>query len=119
MLVWDFTCCDTLAPSNLQVSAMGPGKVAAKAEEAKLVKYANLAESFIVAPICIETFGTWGPHGLGLVKEVGSLIARETNEPRSTSFLLQSMSMAVQRGNAVSVLGTVPASHNLEEVFYV
>ena len=118
-LVWDFTCRDTLAPSHLAKSLAGAGTLAVEAEKEKSQKYANLEESHIFAPVCVETFGPWGPSALGLIKEIGSKIAESTGEPRSTSFLMQSIGMAVQRGNAISVLGTLPATSNLDEIFYL
>ena len=41
----------------------------------------------------------------------------ETGERKSTFFLTQSISIALQRGNASCVLGTVPHSEGLEEIF--
>ena len=41
----------------------------------------------------------------------------ETGEKRSAFFLFQSISMAIQRGNASCILGTVPHSEGLEEIF--
>lgn len=118
-LVWDFTCCDTLAPSHLASSSTAACKVAERAEADKMVKYANLKHSHIVNAVCIETLGSWGSQGLKLIQDIGSYVIRETGEPRSTAFLLQAMSMAVQRGNAVSVIGTVPGAKSLDEVFYM
>ena len=47
-----------------------------------------------------------GPRFLELVREVGRRITLETGEPRSTDFLLQRLSVAVQRGNcAISTRG--------------
>ena len=40
-----------------------------------------------------------------------------TGEKRSSFFLFQSISMAIQRGNAISVLGTVPRTEGLDEIF--
>ena len=40
-----------------------------------------------------------------------------TGEQKSTYFLLQSIAMAVQRGNAACVIGTAPASTGLEGIF--
>ena len=48
-----------------------------------------------------------GPRSLELVREVGRRIALETGEPRSADFLLQRLSVAVQRGNCASVLGGI------------
>jgi len=40
-----------------------------------------------------------------LLKEVGRRITSETGEAKSTEYLLQRLSVAVQRGNCASVLG--------------
>ena len=34
-----------------------------------------------------------------------------------TNYFFQSISMAIQRGNAISVLGTVPHTEGLDEIF--
>ena len=39
--------------------------------------------------------------------EVGRRMAEVSKEPRSTTFLRQRLSVAVQRGNAVCILGTL------------
>ena len=39
--------------------------------------------------------------------ELGRRIAAAKNDPRSTYFLRQRLSIAIQRGNAASVLGTM------------
>ena len=118
-MVWDFTCSDTFAPSHLEVSANLSGKVAERAEQAKLTKYAQLAHDFEIIPVCVETLGPWGPNGLKFVQEVGRRISVESGEPRSTEFLMQAIGMAVQRGNAASVLGTVCKGQHLEELYYL
>ena len=68
-------------------------------------------------PIGIETFGAWGPEGMKLIQSIGRIVAEATGEKRSTSFIFQRISMAIQRGNASCVLGTVPRSEGLEEIF--
>ena len=40
-----------------------------------------------------------------------------TGEKRSSFYLFQQISMAIQRGNASCILGTVPHSRGLEEIF--
>ena len=44
-------------------------------------------------------------------------ICDPTGEKRSTSYLLQSISIAIQRGNAVSAMGTVYNDRKLEEIY--
>ena len=95
------------------------GKSAAQAEIKKLRHYEDLAINYTVMPVAVETMGSWGQMGLKFVKDLGSRIADVTGEKRSTSFLFQSLGMAIQRGNAASVSGTIPNAKNLHELFYL
>ena len=63
--------------------------------------------------------GPWGPNGLKFVQEIGRRISVESSEPRSTVFLMQVIEMAVQRGNAASVLQIVCKGEHLEKIFYL
>ena len=73
-LVWDCTCVDTFAGVHLNRSAMETGIAANNAEERKRRKYAALAEAHQFEPIAVETM------------------------------LRQNLAIAIQRGNAFSVL---------------
>ena len=54
----------------------------------------------------VETYGAYGPQGIKLVNQIGKKkIQGATGEKLSTFFLFQSISMAIQRGNAVCVMG--------------
>ena len=55
----------------------------------------------------LETTGAVGPDSMSFLKELGYRIRRVTGEPQSFVFLMQRLSVAVQTGNAVSVLGTL------------
>ena len=116
-VVGDFTCSCTLAWSHVNATAKEPGKSAQQAEKKKQAKYDYLMPGFIFIPVAVETFGSWGQINLKFIKDLGTRIADRTGEKRSTAFLFQSISMAVQRGNAASVLGTLPSSKKLEEIF--
>jgi hypothetical protein len=78
------------------------------AEEKKVQKYSDIISGVDFVPVAIETSGVWGSHALDLITEVGRRIAGVTHEPRSTMFLRQRISVAVQRGNAGCILGTFP-----------
>jgi hypothetical protein len=67
-----------------------------------------VAHEFV--PVAIETLGSWGQAGLAFVNEVGRRISAVSGDKRATSFLKQRLAMAVQRGNAAAVLGTLPAA---------
>ena len=118
-LIWDSTVVDTLAASYVDQTARHSGKAAEKAELKKLDQYQELEKEYLFVPVAIETLGSWGQAGLKLVKELGRMIKEKSGETRSTQFLFQRCSIAVQRGNAASVLGTVSSSRQLDEVFYL
>ena len=109
-LVWDFTCPDTLAPSHQNLSSQAAGSVAEQAENRKNSKYAELVASgdLIFAPIAIETLGVWGPSALEICADIGGRIASRTGDSRAFAFLMQRLGIAVQRGNADAVIGTIP-----------
>ena len=60
-----------------------------------------------------------GPNGLKFIQEVGRRISIEFGELRSTVFLMQVIGMAVQRGSAASVLGTVCKGQQREKICYL
>ena len=86
-------------------------------ERKKVSKYLNLSDNYYFVPVGAETYGAFGAEGLKLLKKIGSKICKAAGEKRSTSFLLQSISMAIQRGNAAFVIGTAPTSAGLEGLF--
>ena len=104
LMVWDATCPDTFAPSYRAHATQEPGKVAEAAEDRKCEKYMGLPPGHFFSPVAIETLGAIGPKSLALLKEPGRRIRAETGEPKSREYLLQRLSVAIQRGNCTSVL---------------
>jgi hypothetical protein len=102
--------------SNVDVGAVNAGAAAARAEERKLSKYARLADSFEVIPVGVETLGAWGPLGWGLIREIGRRLIEATGEPRSTTYLVQAINIAIQRGNTACILESLPVDEGLNEV---
>ena len=49
--------------------------------------------------------------------EIGEKVRETTGEKSSTFFLSQSISIAIQRGNAACIIGTAPTSEGLDEIF--
>ena len=70
-------------------------------------KYESLAVSKIFIPLAFETYGPICSEGITFLEELGRRIASISDDPRETSFLFQRLSVAVQRGNAMSVLATL------------
>jgi len=97
----------------------GRGAVATEAESRKRTKYQSLAATYYFVPVAVETLGALGEEAAAFISDLGRRIAATTGEPRSSAFLFQRHSVAIQRGNAASVVGTSPLSSGLDDIFYI
>ena len=70
-------------------------------------KYCHLDACYQFVPVAVETCGTFGPQAGEFFREPGRRMRRATLEPNAYQYLVQRISVAVQRGNAASVLGSV------------
>lgn len=113
-LVWDATCPDTLAPSYRTFACSRAGSVATMAEERKETKYVGLGSSHSFVPVAVETFGVIGPKSMAFLKDLSIRIRQRTGEVKARAYLLQRLSIAVQRGNTLSVLGSMGGSPGLD-----
>ena len=103
-LVWDCTCVDTFSGVHLNRSAMEAGTAANSAEERKRRKYAAVAEAHQFEPIVVETMGLYG-ESTGVIQWViGRRLDEATGEPREVNWFRQNLAMAIQQGNALSVV---------------
>ena len=114
--MWDFTCVHTISRSHLKEACKQPG---AAAEKVKNDKYKNLQRDYYLVAIAVEALVAWKSAGATLIKTLGKIIREKTGEKRSTFFLFQSISMAVQRGNAASILGTIKNGEKLDKFYYL
>ena len=118
ILAWDYTCRNTLADTYKKHTAVEVGYAAKEGEKDKYDNYIDLVnENYYVVPIAHETMGSWAPDSLKFLKDLGSRISEATGEKRAKSFLFQSLSMNLQRGNALCVMGTVAHHRKLEEIY--
>jgi hypothetical protein len=108
-LAWDATTPDTLAASHLPDTCLSAGAAANNAAAKKSSKYAALHHSHFFVPVAVETLGAWNCDGLNFIKDLGRRMSIASQDPRETTFLLQRISIAVQRGNAASFAGSLPA----------
>jgi len=120
-MIWDFTCPDTLATGHLNRSVLSAGAAANEAERQKVVKCRSLSTvvAYSFVPLAVESRGTLGDEASDFIRNLGHRITYVKTEPRPLQFLMQRLGVAVQRGNAARVLGTVPASIGLNELFYI
>ena len=108
LLVWDATCVDSFCDSHRQAASLEAGGAAAQAERNKARKYVHLDRAYMLQPVAFETCGTTGPESLPFLQELGRRLRRANGEPNSYSYLLQRLSVAIQVGNCVSVLESLP-----------
>jgi len=93
----------------------GAGSAAANGEIRKCHEYQDIICGVDFVPVAIETSGAWGKRAIGLIKEIGCRKAAITYDNRATSLLPQRLSIAVQRGNATCVLGTLSKARVVDE----
>ena len=101
---------DTFCPSNLHRASSEPGGAAAHAEVEKVKKYSHLDRLYQFQAVAVESGGTIGPLSKTFLRHLGRRLRMSTWEPKSHDFLIQWISMAIQVGNAVSVLVSLPIS---------
>ena len=90
---------NTLADSYKEHTAVEVGYAAKQGEKDKYVNYEDLVnDNYYVVPIAHETMGSWAPDSLKFMKDLGSRISEATGEKCAKSFLFQSISMNLQRG---------------------
>jgi hypothetical protein len=105
-LVWDATCVDTFASTNIINSAVNPSSAAEAAEGAKKQKYHVIGDNYHFEPLAFETTCVFGPSTLNLVNDLGRRLKAEMGDPRETLWLKQRLGMAILRGNALCVLAS-------------
>jgi len=67
----------------------------------------------------IETMGVWGLGATDLVSALGRRLAADSGDPRSAFFLKQRIDIAIQRGNAQSVVGTFASGASSADLFFI
>ena len=117
LLVWDATCPDTYAPSYTVSATVEAGAVAARAEERKRTKYSYLDSCHSFTPIAIETSGAFGPQTKLFLRELSQRLRQATGDTEAHSHLLQRLSVAIQRGNSASIVGTIGHTDGTEDCF--
>ena len=114
ILIWDATCPDTFTSSYEPLATREPGAVAAEAEQRKRQKYANLDGNHFFVPVAVETLGVIGPESESFLRGLARKVMEATGEPSSHQYLLQRLSVAIQRGNSAAIQGTALGSPTMD-----
>lgn len=70
-------------------------------------KVCGPVEGILFLPIGVRDLGGPGPLTANLISQVGEAVEQATGEKRAGAFLSQRLLLNVQRGNAISVMGTM------------
>src|SRR6218665_10209 len=95
-MAWDATVVNTCAASYLSQTAISAGSA----------KYALFPATHVFFPIAFETLGPVNAEGAEFLSELGRRISSVSGDQRETNFLLQRLSICVQRHNAIAFRGT-------------
>lgn len=118
VLVWDSTCADTFANSYLKRTSTKAGEAAEIAVKRKKNLYKKIISqdyNFVVP--AVETMGTWSSEAKLLFNRIGKMMEEVHGDIRLGNYFKQRISIAIQKGNAASVMGTIPEYLNMEEIF--
>ena len=88
----------------------------------RLVKYlskSSIGNSYMFAAFGVETLGPWGPSTRRLINKISSRLIEASGDQRAGHYFAQRISIAIQRGNAASLLGTLPSDGDLNQIFYL
>ena len=102
-LVWDVTCWDSFAPSNIQMSSSRLGLLAIAATK-KRDLYVELSICHIFQPIAFESTGVFGQDALDFFHDLASHMRTLTNDPLTYLKLCQQISVGIQNYNTTSIL---------------
>jgi len=97
---------DTLAESYLSSTSVTVGSAAEAAASRKEQKYLALMGTYLFIPLAVETLGPINSTGLQFLSELGRRITEITGDPREKAFLLQRLSITIQRFNAICFQGS-------------
>ena len=97
---------NTFCESYVNGSAVDAGLAATKAENTKRNKYSDIGNRYRFEPVAIETSGVFGSSTRNIVNEIGRRISEKTGEKRELLWLKQRLNIAIQRGNAVSIISS-------------
>ena len=117
-LIWDATRSDTYAQTYLPLATNRSGAVADSSESRKQALYSHLQSTHTFVPVAVETTGAFGTESLQFLKHLGSRLCSQSGNPSAFQQLIQRLSVAVQRGNAMAVRGSLqcdPVSIDIED----
>ena len=113
-VTWDVTVTDTVVDCYLHLSAAFTGSAAEGAASRKERKYAALDHSYTFIPLGFETYEPINDKGTKFLQELGRRLRTISDDPRESAFLLQHISITLQRFNAIAFSDTFTSASETE-----
>jgi len=82
----------------------------------KSLKYAELSAAYEFQPVAFETHGPMDEATISFIFELGRKISQYSGDPFDSRYLLQRVSMVVQRYNSILFHDTFPAVDEMESI---
>ena len=96
-----------MQPSYITSAAFEAGVVASQEEERKIWKYNHLDASLHFTPVAVETAAVFVPQTKNFFKDLSHRIRSSTREDKAFFYLSQGVSVAIQKGNSATIMGTI------------
>ena len=105
-VTWDVTVTNTIADSYLHLSAACAGSAEEGAASRKEIKYAAFDHSYTFISLAFETYGPINNKGIKFLQVLGRRLRTISDDHRESAFLLQRISVTLQRFNAIAFSNT-------------
>ena len=96
-----------------------PGMASEKAAQRKHSKYNRIKSNYHFVAFAVESLGSWSKEAVHLLRKIGSNLIRITGERKAKHYLFQRISLAIQHGNAMCIISSIPKSSSLDEVLFI
>ena len=98
---------DNFAVTHLPLTSITPSAAADRAATNKKMKYQLMTQTRTFTPIAVETTGAFNTEASKFLQDIGRRFTEATGDIKETAYLFQQVSVAIQRGNALSIRGTL------------
>ena len=100
-LAWDVTVCTTVANSYVAISSRSAEYVVEQAADRKCQKYAEMSAAYDLPPVAVKTHGTMEESTVRFLGDLGQKISERLCDQLESHFLLQWISVLIQRFNSI------------------
>ena len=77
------------------------GRTCSRTEDIKILGLSRSLYHYDFVPVAIETMGSWSDNAMLFLKTLGKRLTEATGDRQETFYLLQRISVAIQRCNVI------------------